>query len=146
LSCSGGGSSFAREEVFSGAGEDASVGEVVWLVAGMSGRAGDAGLPTFGLALELEARSGAIRALRERKEQVSNQKDKYVGNIIRGRKLPRGNRPLLLRNGHADLLPLVCLSWFRLGLNPTLPAGTSAGGRRPLIQRGSIDDFLVRNS
>jgi hypothetical protein len=66
LSFSGGGSSFTGEEVFSGAGKDAGVGEVVWLVAGMSGRAGDAGLSTFGLALEREARSGAIGALRER--------------------------------------------------------------------------------
>jgi hypothetical protein len=146
VSCSGGGSSFAGEEVFLGAGEDAGAGEVVWLVAGMSGRAGDAGLSTFGLALELEARSGAIRALREIKEQVNNQKEKYVGNNIRGRKLPRGNRPLLLRNGHADLLPLMCLSWFRLGFNPTLSAGTSAGGGGSLIQRGIIDDFLVRDS
>jgi hypothetical protein len=88
LSCSGGGSSFAREAAFSGAGEDVGTREVVWLVAGMSGHAGDAGLSTFGLALELEARSGAIGALRERKEQVNNQKEKYVGNNIRGRKLP----------------------------------------------------------
>jgi hypothetical protein len=29
LSCSGGGSSFAEEETFSGVGEDASAGEVV---------------------------------------------------------------------------------------------------------------------
>jgi hypothetical protein len=133
VSYSGGGSSFAGEEVFSSAGEDASTGEVAWLVAGMSRNAGDAGLSTFGLALELEARSDAIGALRERKEQVHNQKEKYVRNNIRGRKLPRGNRPLLLRNGHADLLPLMCLSWFRLGLNPTLPASTSPGGGRSLI-------------
>jgi hypothetical protein len=143
VSCSGGGSSFAGEEVFSGAGEDASAREVAWLVAGISGRAGDAGLSMLGLALVLDARSGARGALRERKEQVNNQKKKDVGNNIRGRKLPRGNRPLLLRNGHANLLPLMCLSWFRLGLNPTLPAGTSVGGGRSLIQRGSIDDFLV---
>jgi hypothetical protein len=112
----------------------------------MLGRAGDAGLSTFGLALELEARSDAIGAPRERKEQVNNQKEKYVRNNLRGRKLPQGNRPLFLRNGHTDLLPLMCLSWFRLGLNPTLPTGMSAGGGRPLIQRGSIDDFLVRDS
>jgi hypothetical protein len=88
VSGSGGGSSLTGEEVFSGVGEDAGAREVVWLVAGMSGRAGDAGLSTFGLALELEARSGAIRALRERKEQLNNQKEKYVENNIRGRKLP----------------------------------------------------------
>jgi hypothetical protein len=68
LSCSDEGSSFTGEEVFSGAGEDVGAREVVWLVAGMLGHAGDAGLSTFGLALELEACSGAIRALRERKE------------------------------------------------------------------------------
>jgi hypothetical protein len=133
LSCSGGGTSFAGEEAFSGAGEDAGAGEVVWLVAGMSRRAGDAGLSTFGLALELEARSDAIGALRERKEQVNNQKEKYVGNNIRGRKLPRGNRSLPLGLGHADLLHLVCLSWFRMGLHSALPASTSADGGRSLI-------------
>jgi hypothetical protein len=110
VSCSGGGTSFAGEEAFSGAGEDAGAGEVVWLVAGMLGHAGDAGLSTFGLALELEARSGAIGALRERKEQVNNQKEKYVKNNMRGRKLPRGNRSLPLGLGHADLLPLHSLN------------------------------------
>jgi hypothetical protein len=76
----------------------------------MSGHAGDAGLSTFGLALELEACSGAIGALRERKEQVNNQKEKYIGNNIRGRNLPRGNRSLPLGLGHADLLPLHLLN------------------------------------
>jgi hypothetical protein len=66
VSCSGGGSSFAGEEVFSGAGEDADAEEVAWLVVGMSGRTGDAGLSTLGLALELEARSGARGALRKK--------------------------------------------------------------------------------
>jgi hypothetical protein len=143
VSCSGGGSSFSGEEVFSGAGEDASAGEVAWLVAGMSGHTGDAGLSTLGLALELEARSGARGALKERKEQVNNQKKKDGGNNIRGRKLSQGNRSLPLRLGHADLLPLGCLTWFRLGLNPTLLASTSAGGGRSLIQRGGIDDLLI---
>jgi hypothetical protein len=36
--------SFAREEVFFGAGKDARTGEVTGLIAGISGRAGDAGL------------------------------------------------------------------------------------------------------
>jgi hypothetical protein len=67
VSCSGGGSSFAGEEVFSGAGKDAGAEEVAWLVAGMSGRTGDAGLSTLGLALELEARSGARGALRKKR-------------------------------------------------------------------------------
>jgi hypothetical protein len=67
VSCSGGGSSFAEVEVFSGAGEDAGAGEVAWLVAGMFGRTGDAGLSTLGLALELEARSGARGALRKKR-------------------------------------------------------------------------------
>jgi hypothetical protein len=110
LSCSGGGSSFTGEEAFSGAGEDASAEEVVWLAVGMLGRAGDAGLSTFGLALELEACSGTSGALKERKHQVNNQKEKYVGNNIRGRNLPRGNRSLSLGLGHADLLPLCLLN------------------------------------
>jgi hypothetical protein len=88
LSCSGEGTSFAREEAFSGAGEDAGTEEVVWLAVGTSGRVGDAGLSTFGLALELEACSSASRALKERKHQVNNQKEKYVGDNIKGRKLP----------------------------------------------------------
>jgi hypothetical protein len=67
LSCSGGGLSFAGEEAFSGAGEDAGAGEVVWLVAGMSGRAAATGLSTLGLALELEACSGARGALRRKR-------------------------------------------------------------------------------
>jgi hypothetical protein len=67
LCCSGGASSFAGEEVFLGAGEDAGTREVAWLVAGMLGRAGDAGLSMLGLALELEARSGARGALRKKR-------------------------------------------------------------------------------
>jgi hypothetical protein len=67
VSCFGGGSSFAGVEVFSGAGEDADAGEVAWLVAGMSGRTGDTGLSAWGLALELEARSGARGALRKKR-------------------------------------------------------------------------------
>jgi hypothetical protein len=66
LSCSGGGSSFTGEVVFLGAGEDADVGEVLWLVSGASGHAGDAGFVTFGLALELEACSGARGTLKEK--------------------------------------------------------------------------------
>jgi hypothetical protein len=67
VSCSDGGSSFTRVEVFSGAGKDADAGEVAWLVARMSRRVGDAGLSTLGLALELEARSGARGALRNKR-------------------------------------------------------------------------------
>jgi hypothetical protein len=67
MSCSGGGSSFARVKVFSGAGEDARVGELVWLVIGISGRAGDAGLSVWGAALELVACSGASGALRKKR-------------------------------------------------------------------------------
>jgi hypothetical protein len=141
LSCSGGGSSFTGEEAFLGAGKDAGAGEVAWLVSGASGRAGDAGFAMFGLALELEACSGARGALKERKHQVNNQKEKYVGNNLRGRNLPRGNRSLPLGLGHANLLPLVCR--LSLGLNPALPAGTSTGRGRALVQRSSVDDFLV---
>jgi hypothetical protein len=67
VSCSDGGSSFAGVEVFSGTGEDARVGEVIGLVAGISGRAGDAVLLVRGLALELEACSGASGALRKKR-------------------------------------------------------------------------------
>jgi hypothetical protein len=61
------GSSFTGEEVFLGAGEDAGIGEVAWLVAGLSGRAEDAGLSMLGLALELEVRSGTRGALRKKR-------------------------------------------------------------------------------
>jgi hypothetical protein len=44
VSCSGEGLSFAGVEVFLGTGEDAHTGEVTGLIAGISGRAGDAGL------------------------------------------------------------------------------------------------------
>jgi hypothetical protein len=88
LSCSSGGTSFAREEAFSGAGEDVGAGEVVWLTVGMSGRAGDVCLSELGLALELEACSGTRGALKERKHQVNNRKEKYVRNNIKGRNLP----------------------------------------------------------
>jgi hypothetical protein len=131
MSCSGGGSSFARVKVFLGAGEDARARELVWLVIGISGRAGDAGLSVWGAALELVACPGASGALRK-KEQVRKQKKKPRDNE-KGRNLPRGNRPLLLGEGHADLLPLHCLSWVRLGLNPTFPADASAGGGRSLV-------------
>jgi hypothetical protein len=144
LSCSGGGSSFAEEEAISGAGEDAGTREVVWLADGMSGCAAAADLSTLGLALELEACSGARGALKERKHEVNNQREKYVGNNIKGRKLPRGNRSLSLWKGHADLLPLMCR--LRLGFNPALPADAYAGRGRSLIQRSSVDDFLVRDS
>jgi hypothetical protein len=144
LSCSGGGSSFVGEEAFSCAGEDAGAGEVVWLADGMSGCAAAADLSGLGLALELEACSGARGALKERKHQINNQKEKYVGNNIKGRNLPRGNRSLPLGLGRANLLPLMCQ--LRLGLNPALSAGTSTGRGRSMIQRRSVDDFLVRDS
>ena len=67
VSCSDIGSSFTGVEVFSGVGKDAGTGAVAWLVARMSGRTGDAGLSTLGLALELEARSGARGALRKKR-------------------------------------------------------------------------------
>jgi hypothetical protein len=67
ISCSGGGASFATEVVLSGAGEDAGASEVVWLAEGMSGAAAAAGFSICGLALVLEACSGARGALKERK-------------------------------------------------------------------------------
>jgi hypothetical protein len=88
LCCSGGGSSFAGEVVLSGAGEDAGAGEVVWLADGMSGVAVAAGFSMLGLALELEACSGTRGALKGRKHQVNNQREKYVGNNIKKRNLP----------------------------------------------------------
>jgi hypothetical protein len=66
VSCSGGGLSLAGVEVLSTAGEDARAGEVTRLMAGTSGRAGDAGFSVCGLALELEAYSGASGALRKK--------------------------------------------------------------------------------
>jgi hypothetical protein len=88
LSYSGGGSSFAGEVVLSGAGEDAGAGEVVWLAEGTSGVVVATGFSMLGLALELEACSGARGALKERKHQVSNQREKYIRNEIKGRNLP----------------------------------------------------------
>jgi hypothetical protein len=146
LSCSGGGSSFAGEEAFLGAGGDAGTGEVLWLVSGASGRAGDAGFATFGLALELEACSGARGALKEKKRQVSNQKKKHVESNAKGRYLPRSDRSLSFGLGHADLLPLGLLRWFGLGLYSSLPAGTSTGGRRSLVQRSGVDNDIVRDN
>jgi hypothetical protein len=146
LSCSGGRSSFTGEEAFLGASEDAGAGEVVWLVSAISGHAGDAGFATFGLALELEACSGARGALKKRKCQVSNQKKKYVGKNTKGRNLPRSNGSLSFWLGHADLLPLGLLRWFGLGLHSSLPAGTSAGGRRSLVQRSGVDNDIVRDN
>jgi hypothetical protein len=48
----------------------------------MSGHAGDAGLSTFGLALELEARSGAIGALRERERSKLIIRRRNMSEII----------------------------------------------------------------
>jgi hypothetical protein len=144
LSCFGGGSSFAGKEAFSGTGEDAGAGEVVWLADSMSGCAAAADLSTLGLALEPEACSGARGALKERKHQVNNRKEKYIGNNIKGRNLPRGNGSLPLGLGYADLLPLLCR--LRLGFHPALPVDAYAGRGRSLIQRSSVDDFLVWDS
>jgi hypothetical protein len=80
------------------------------------------------------------------KHQVSNQRRKYVGNNVRKRNLPRGYRPLFLRNRHANLLSLLLLRCVGLGLQASLPAGTSAGGRRSLVQRGGVDNHVVRDS
>jgi hypothetical protein len=146
LSCSGGGSSFAGEVVFLGTGEDAGAGEVLWLVSGASGRAGDAGFVAFGLALELEACSSARGALKERKRQVSNQRKKYIRNDAKERNLPRGDRSLPFGLGHANLLPFWLLGCVGLGLHASLLAGTSADGRRSLVQRGGIDNHVIRDT
>jgi hypothetical protein len=146
LSCSGGGSSFTGEEALSGTGKDAGAGEMVWLVSGASGCAGDAGFATFGLALELEACSGARGALKERKRRVSNQKKKHVGSNAKGRNLPRSDGSLSFWLGHADFLPFGLLRWIGLGLHSSLPADTSAGGRRSLVQRSGIDNDIIRDN
>jgi hypothetical protein len=146
LSCSGRGSSFTGEEAFSGAGEDAGAEEVVWMADGMSGCAAAADLSTLGLALELEACSGVREALKERKHQVNSQREKYVGNNIKGRNLPRGNGSLPLGLRYADHLPFGLLSWFGLGLHSAFLTHAYAGRGRSLIQRSSVDDFLVRDS
>jgi hypothetical protein len=135
-----------REAVLSGAGKDASTGEVVWLAEGMSGVAVAAGFSILGLALELEACSSARGALKERKHPASNQREKYVRNSIEKRNLPRGNRPLFLQNRHANLLPFLLLGCVRLGLHASLSAGMSAGGRRYLVQRGGVDNHIIRDS
>jgi hypothetical protein len=90
-----------------------------------------AGLLMLGLTLELEACSGARGALKERKHQVSNRRKKYVGNNVKRRNSPQGNMPLLLRNRHANLLPLLCR--LRLGFDPALLAHTHAGRGRSLV-------------
>jgi hypothetical protein len=46
-----------------------------------------AGFSRLGLALELEACSGARGALKERKHQVNNQREKNVGNSTKEKKL-----------------------------------------------------------
>jgi hypothetical protein len=112
----------------------------------MSGVAVAAGFSMLGPALELEACSGARGALKERKYQVSNQRMKYVENSVKKRNLPRGNRPLFLRKGHADLLPFLLLRCVGLGLHASLPASTSAGGKRSLVQRGGVDNHVIRDS
>jgi hypothetical protein len=112
----------------------------------MSGVAAAAGFSMCGLALVLVACSGTRGALKERKHQVNNQSKRYVGGNTKKRNLPRGNRSLFLRNRHANLLPLLLLRCVGLGLHASLPAGTSAGGRRSLVQRGGVDNHVVRNS
>jgi hypothetical protein len=117
--------------LLSGAGKDAGAGEVVWLAEGMLGAAVAAGFLMLGLALELEACSGARGALKERKHQVSNRRKKYVGNNVKRRNSPRGNRPQLLQNRHANLLPLLCR--LRLGFDPALLAHAYTGRGRSLV-------------
>jgi hypothetical protein len=112
----------------------------------MSGVAVAAGFSMLGLALKLEAYSGARGALKERKHQVSNQREKYVENDAKERNLPRGDGSLPFGLGYANLLPFRLLGCVRLGLHASLPAGTSAGGRRSLVQRGGIDNHVVQDS
>jgi hypothetical protein len=69
---------------------------------------------------------------------------KYVGSNVKTRNLPRGNRPLFLREGHANLLSLLCR--LRLGFDPALLAHACAGRGRSLVQWRSIDNHVVRDS
>jgi hypothetical protein len=100
----------------------------------------------LGLALELEACFGARGALKERKHQVNNQKEKYVRSNIKGRNLPRGDGSLPFRLGHTNLLPFWLLGCVGLGLHASLLASMSAGGRRSLVQRGGVDNHIIRDS
>jgi hypothetical protein len=60
-----------------------------------------------GVALELEACSGARGALKERKKQVTNEEREKQEMVMEEKSvLPFSNRPRLLRAGHADFLPL----------------------------------------
>jgi hypothetical protein len=90
-----------------------------------------AGFSMLGLALELEACSGARGALKERKHQVSNQRKKYVGSNTKKINLPRGHRSWFLRARRRNLLPLLCQ--LRLGSNPALLANAYAGRGRSLV-------------
>jgi hypothetical protein len=82
----------------------------------------------------------------EEEKNKLGSKTRKMQEMMRGeRNLPRGNRPLLLWERHANLLPLHLLNWFRLGLNSAFSADACAGGRS-LVQRGSIYYFFVRDS
>jgi hypothetical protein len=65
----------------------------------MSGVAVDAGFSRLGLALELEACSGARGALKERKHQVNDQREKNVGNSIKEKKLTLRQQVLVSSDG-----------------------------------------------
>jgi hypothetical protein len=54
----------------------------------MSGVAVATDFSMLGLVLELEACFSARGALKERKHQVSNQREKYIRNKIKKRNLP----------------------------------------------------------
>jgi hypothetical protein len=112
----------------------------------MLGVAVAAGFSMLGLALELEACSGARGALKERKHQVNNQREKYIGNDAKERNLPRGYGSLPFGLGHANLLPFRLLGCVGLGLHALLLASTSTGGRRSLVQRGGVDNHVVQDS
>jgi hypothetical protein len=89
-----------------------------------------AGFSMLGLALVLEACSGARGALKERKRQVSNQSKRYVGGNTMKRNLPRGDRSWFLRARRRNLLPLLCR--LMLGFDPALLASAYAGRGRSL--------------
>jgi hypothetical protein len=77
--CFGGGLFLAGVAVLSAAGKDAQPGEETRLMAGTSGRVGDAGFSACGVALELEACFGTSGA-RRKKTKLETDKEIDAGN------------------------------------------------------------------
>jgi hypothetical protein len=123
-----GGRSPTRVAEVSATGKDDRARELVGLIIRLSALVGDADSSTCGVALELEACSGARGALKERKKQVTNEEREKQEMVMEEKSfLPFSNRPRLLRAGHADFLPLGFVGDIRgLGPDSLLPADTCA--------------------